>query len=492
MRKLIWLSSVLFAVNAFAASATFTAMADTTDVPNPERGFYSYPYYSNSTLQSMRTPANWASDIDSGVVGRGYRLAYAVVSLDDTISAPIAAGTLTNLQTSFDSARAKGVKVILRFAYNYSGNDAQASLSQILSHITQLRPLFYANRDIIYLVHAGFLGNYGEWWWNDKTNGYAHYTETLIASRTSVRNALINAVPPEIPIGITCMPCHKDVWASSPISSTTAFNGSTNSRVGHHNDCFMASTGDSFNVGSASGAPFNDADIVGVSTGAQFRQYLTQMNQYIPYGGETCSGAAMRSGCTSTVADNSGGLYTQNGIMNEGPRYRLAYLGRDYYSGLVGSWTSCMSNVTNLMGYRFQLAALSHADAVNRGSSITFTATIRNVGWARIFSPRRMRVVLVNGGSTITGYSNQQLRQVPEQTTATTIFNAPVTIPANATTGSWTVNIDFPDTPANETSQAGSSAKNFFKIRPANSDNGGQVWDATNYRFTTGTTVTVN
>jgi len=151
-----------------------------------------------------------------------------------------------------------------------------------------------------------------------------------------------------------------------------------------------------------------------------------------------------------------------------------------------------MANVTNLMGYRFQLATLTHADSVSRGASIVFTSAIRNVGWARIFSPRRMRIVMTNGASTITAYSNQQLRQVPEQTTATTIFKTTVAIPAGATTGSWTVHIDFPDTPSNETAQAGSASKNFFKVRPANTDSGAQIWDATNYRFTTGTTVTVN
>ena len=110
---------------------------------------------------------------------------------------------------------------------------------------------------------------------------------------------------------------------------------------------------------------------------------------------------------------------------------------------------------------------------------------MRNVGWSRIFSQRRLQVQLVNGGTTITCNSATQLRELPPQASSSTPIQVRCAIPGGTSTGSYTVHLKMPD--AYSTTQG-----NLFTIRPANANSGGQTWDATNYRFTTGTTVTVN
>jgi hypothetical protein len=453
---------------------------DSTVLLNPERGAYMY----TSSTDGLLNPTNFSSETDVGKAAPyNARLIFARTTLPT--GAALSGGQLTDIATSLTTARTKGVKVIIRFAYTFTSSTSDATLARIQEHAAQLKPVLEANKDVIFLVQSGFIGAFGEWADSANFNFSATGTGGLggRAGRRAVLDAVLAMTPKGIPIANTCMYCLMDYFPTV-VGSTNAFDGSDKSRVGFQNDCFMASANDQFQYPNA-GTIAEYPDTPNTASPAQKRAYAIAQGEYSPHGGETCAGTQQRLGCTSTIADNGGN--TANGIMNEGPRYRLSYLGRLYYQAFWDSWTSggCFNNVVNMMGYRFHLKSLSHADAVNRGATIVYSLSIRNVGWSRIFSARRARMVMTNGASSITCFSNQYLRQLSSQATRDTLFKFSCSIPAGATTGSWAVHVDFPD--MYTTTQA-----NDFKIRPANSNNGGQTWDATNYRFTTGTTVTVN
>ena len=138
-----------------------------------------------------------------------------------------------------------------------------------------------------------------------------------------------------------------------------------------------------------------------------------------------------------------------------------------------------------MMGYRFQYDDITHPTSVSRGGVATFDVNMRNVGWARIFDQRRLNVQLVNGGTTINCFSSTQLRELDQQATSSTLVRVNCAIPGGTATGSYAVHLKMPS--AFSTTQA-----NPFTVRPANSNSGGQTWEATNFRFTTGTTITVN
>jgi hypothetical protein len=368
------------------------------------------------------------------------------------------------------------MKVILRFAYNFSSNDVDATVPQMQAHMAQLKPLLYANRDIIYLVQMGFIGNYGEWWHNSGKD--ANKTETK-ANKRAVRDAVLAMTPPELPVQSTCVYCMQEDWTPTPISATTAFDGSANSRVGFHNDCYMASANDQFQFPGA----VTVSDFKATQGPASQRTYIAKQSEFAPFGGETCAGSAQRL-ASSGGTDNAGWI---GGILNEGPRYHLAFLGRDYYTAFMNTWIKegTYAQVSRSMGYRFQLDGISHPGSATRGSTATFTVNLRNVGWARLYSARQLRVVLTNGSRTVTGLSNELLRQLPSQASAGSTFTVPVVLPTDAPTGNWSVSIDMPDVYA--TTQA-----NAFKIRPANADTSTQGWDATTFRFKTGTVLAVN
>ncbi|MBV9654491.1 MAG: DUF4874 domain-containing protein [Acetobacteraceae bacterium] len=93
------------------------------------------------------------------------------------------------LAQGLQNARDAGLKVILRFTYNWpcstssdqpeasaasttcdrSGPDRDAPIDVILDHMRALAPVIQANSDIVYALQAGFIGQWGEW--HDSTSG---------------------------------------------------------------------------------------------------------------------------------------------------------------------------------------------------------------------------------------------------------------------------------------------------------------------------------
>lgn len=459
-------SLMLAAPPAWAASATFTA--DTTTIfANPERG-WTYPI--STMMSSPSSFAADATDIFNGTTGVGAdptRLALAVVDLGG--NGTISAGNLTNMQTSFNSARSIGIKVLLRFI------NGGTSVSQITAKAAQLAPVLKANRDVIFSVQMGMICDFGEW--ATSCNGL-----DTKANKRAVKDAVVSMVPPEIPLQVTQVYPHKEDWFAG--QTVVKHSGSVQSRFGFHSDCYLTGSGDS----SFYPPPQTIVDFTSTSTQAQQRAYVAAVTDYAPFGGETCSdssgaSAQMRTACSGSTDE----VGQSGGILNEGPRYHLAHLNRAYATNFHNAWTSggCISTVAGFIGHRFRYDAIAHSDSVSRGSTLTVLVTMRNTGWARIFSQRRLRVQLVNGGTTISCDSATQLRELPPQATSSTPVQIRCAIPGGVSTGSYTVYLKMPD--VYSTTQA-----NAFTIRPANANSGGQTWDATNYRFTTGTTVTVN
>jgi hypothetical protein len=363
----------------------------------------------------LSSTSSFASELASAKASNNSRLAFAItnlgvsflsVNIDGTFdpSTNTGTGSLGTIAANLAAIRTAGMKAILRFTYN-EGGDTMASVAQMRSHMAQLKPILYANRDVLYVVQGGFLGQYGEWWVN--TPGMAQDSQ---ASRTSLKDGILDMVPPEVPVNITCINCLVEWWmGGAAVSADEAFNGTQRSRLGYHADCIMASVTDTGGYPS----PWNGwpGGYASSSTPTQQRAFSAAQSEYTPFGGETCGfGTNPRPQCYSTLTDNAGQL---GGIMREGPRYHIAYLNSVFYSGFISQWKSdgCMPSINTMMGYRFQFDSISHPSTAVRGSTASFNVNMRNTGWSRIFSARPLRVVLSNGSSIITGTSTTLLRQ---------------------------------------------------------------------------------
>ena len=282
-----------------------------------------------------------------------------------------------------------------------------------------------------------------------------------------IKDALLEAVPATRFIQFRYPPYIHD-WTPTLPALDAAISGAY--RIGFHNDCFLASQTD---VGTY------DED---ASVRASQQQYNDALGNLAPFGGETCNpaddpGATPRTTCAD--------------ILSEGARYNLTYLNDGYYRRLFhDNWTkgACMTEVRRNMGYRFTLISASHPASAARGSDISISIKVRNSGWARLYNPRTVEIVLRDPTSgavrRIEARGVDPRQWLPGAETAATLT---ITLPSDMPTGPQEAWLALPD--------ADSRLKGDprYAVRLANADNAakGQKWDDTLGAFALGTTVDI-
>jgi Domain of unknown function (DUF4832)/Domain of unknown function (DUF4874) len=454
-----------FAGVTHAATATFTAQANTaTPFANPDRG---WALWTGQDLLTNYQPPG-VTYAPSGTA----RLASCLVNLQSYRTTDDISAVVATLNSRLATIRGLGYKCVMWVAYNFSGSYDDAPATRIATHLNQLKPTFRTYADTIAYVKAGFIGGWGEWAFSNQGNssiGSPSVSYSVAAAnRIIVRNALLAAVHPLTAVQFR-YPDDIAYWYPTGLTATQAYNGSAQSRVGFHNDCQLAGNNDSYTFQNWGG---------GVST-ASLKTYVAGIGRYVPYGGELANcDQPHRTTCPDVVGP-SGDFYTYglSWLKDSGP-----------ISDYINGWTSggCWNEVNNLMGYRLIYNSVVHQSTATAGQTITATVSLRNVGWSRVQHPRKIQIVMVRSGggaSDVVCNSRVDLRALPAKATT----NSNITV--NCTTGiagTWTVHLRMPDIWPNT---AGTAA---FAIRPANTDGGGASWDATNFRWTTGTTVVVS
>jgi Domain of unknown function (DUF4874)/Domain of unknown function (DUF4832) len=331
---------------ALAADRTVTFQAISGDVLNPERGFY------------RGYTSSFATTVDDEIASfrsEGSTLVYAPVRLDAYRASDLPDAFLKQLDAKFSLVRKNGLKVALRFAYNYPDNEfdylnaKDASLAVVKRHIAQLAPTIARNRDVIAVLHTGFIGAWGE----------GHTSSNRLdtpANKRAVITELLAKMPKDLQI-LWRYPADLISWRSQKLASV--------SRVGLHNDCFMSSPTD---VGTYSEtAAVRDVE----------RRQSAAISKSTFYMGETCAAepTEVRTDCAS--------------ILREGKQFNVSSLNRDYYEAFIRSWKAngCYPTVERSLGYRLRItrAVLSSANVLS--------VTITNEGWARPLAPRRINLL---------------------------------------------------------------------------------------------------
>lgn len=431
--------------DAGLVTATFTPT--TALIPNPERGWYVWA--SSDFGTSIDT-----SEIDDAFAD-GVRLAYAPTDLGPYRTVALPSNFLTQFGARLQTLRSHGMKAVLRFSYDYSagGNDAPAT--QIAAHLAQLAPVLNDNADAIAHFQAGFIGAWGEWHSSKHSNSYGYMTNagvtqaTADANRLIVRDAIFAAVPTDMQVQFR-YPGDLIKWYPSATQQT---------RAGLHNDCWLSGPNDT-----------------GTYDSAAERTYIATLSQNGVFGGETCDAdTPLRTSC--------------NDVRTEGARYHLAYLNSAYFEDFFTAWRSggCYDEVTRQMGYRLQLDAVAHPTRARENTTVRVEVTLRNVGWAKLFSARPLVVNLQRrqGAARIEARSTVLLSSLAAQATASTSITVDVQIPSGATPGDYDLSLGVPDVqPRNATDAR-------FAVRFANADDGPQSWNATSARFATGTSIAV-
>ena len=440
------------------ASPAISADFRTTeaDFANPERGFYQAAETDLDALSAPFVAKSYA---------KGHRLIYARINLEPYRQADLPPAFLDKIDAGFETARQGGVKLIIRATYNYPRGeteyrDAQdAPLSQVLAHLAQLGPLLHRNEDVIGFVQAGLIGAWGEW--HTSSNNL-----TAPEARTRIKEALLDAAPATRFIQFRYPP-YIQAWTPELPKLGAALDGAF--RIGLHNDCFLASDTD---VGTYD----EDADLR-----ARQRRYDDALGDLAPFGGETCNPADDPNPQPRTACAD---------ILGEGARYNLSYLNDGYYRRLFhDNWRKqgCLDEVSRRMGYRFALVSVSHPASIAQGETLTVSMVVRNSGWARLYNPRPVEILLRDRQS---GLVNRLVaegadprRWLPGTETRETLT---VSLPKDLS-GPQEILLSLPDAAPRLKGDAR------FSIRPANADDAakGQGWDQTRGAFALGTTVTV-
>jgi hypothetical protein len=371
----------------------------TTDFPNPERGFFRF--------SDLLPTTDFASIRASGAT-----LAYTRVQLNGYRTGPISQAYLDNLSLAFAKLRAAGLKTILRFQYDEAGGQ-DATKSQILAHIEQLKPILRQNSHLIATLQAGFIGAWAEW--HSSANGLDGNT----AAKSAILLALLDAVPDRF-VQIRT-PTHKaDIFGSNfPMTDSAAFSSNRYARVGHHNDAFLGSDDD---LGTY---PWNAVDY--------WKSMVASETRFAPMGGEVLYNPPRSSGASALA---------------EMARLHFTFLNQDYQQQVMDSWQQdgTYPEIRRRLGYRFVLRTASVVSSVQQGQNLPLNLHIENVGFAAMYNPRPIWLVLSNGLNRyeipLTGQTFDPRRWLPGAT-----INLDTQIPISATMlpGTYQLSLWLPD-----------------------------------------------
>jgi len=340
----------LAALAGTCAAAEFAYAATTDEFVNPERGLY--------VARQMRDSQSF-----SGLRAQGLSLVYGEIHLPEFRAMPISAARLGEIDRAFDRVRAEGLKAVVRITYNHAIGDPDASLATATAHLQQLEPYFEKHKDVVAFFQAGIIGAWGEW--HSSSNGL----ETL-ANRNAVIDALLQRTPDGSFIQMRTPGYKWDYTGGATVLPSEAFTSAAIARLGHHNDCYLASADD---YGTY---PSGNIEL--------WKNRVAYDGQYVPVGGETCALSDFTN-CAFALPDVE--------------RLRWTYLHRDYNTDVLDELGPCFPEIRRRLGYRFELIEASLPDAAVAGDAFQFDIAVRNVGFAPPYKPRNASLVFLSGNT---------------------------------------------------------------------------------------------
>ena len=194
MKKILFLSGLLTAAFMTLSAATVIYSPDNRTIfKNPERGFTE----ELNGKVSESNPYRVKNHISSSW-GNSDKMTLPVVlyNFGNYKSQDLPAAVLNGFDEDMAVLRSMGLKCVLRFAYTERESDkVDATPEWVHRHLQQLKPYLAANEDVIYVLEAGFVGVWGEWYYS--TN-YGNETQHVTANRRKIIEYLFENTPEEM------------------------------------------------------------------------------------------------------------------------------------------------------------------------------------------------------------------------------------------------------------------------------------------------------
>lgn len=423
-------------------------------IANPDRGFYHHTETHarvDGTGYAPLDPVKLQEWRQNEQITQILRVFY----LERFVGADLDKAYLDQVRADFRTARDNGVKVVVRFAYAqpkdawpYQPPYGDAPKERVLRHIDQLAPVLRQNADVIAAVQAGFIGLWGEWYYTDHfvadPANPGEVTDADWAARREVVLALLDALPDSRMVQVRTMMMKQRIFnrptgVEGALTSREAFSERNVARVGHHNDCFLASPDD---FGTFLSDPIT-----------LDQEYLAQDSRYVPIGGETCTVNPPRSEWASASAEMA--------------RYHYSYLNSDYNRDVLGSWGANIDEAKRRLGYRISLRDGEFTDGVRPDRALDVELSLRNDGWASPYNERDVELILRSASRTYA----VNLREDPRRWSAGRTVEVEAEICATIPPGRYDLLLNLP---AAEHSLATPERNSDYAVRLANAD----VWEA--------------
>ena len=454
MKRLIfaWVAVCMTAALT-AGNVTYTP-DNTTIFKNPERGFTEEMSYGVSDAHP-----NVVKGSISDSWGSKYNMTLAVVlyNFKKFKFQPLSQKVLNGFDEDMQELRSRGLKCVLRFAYTESQSDIVDAVPDTVElHLSQLQPYLQKNADVIYVVEAGFIGSWGEWYY---TKNYGNESQHMNAKRRRVVDALLMNVPQDRFVLFRYPMIKTEYFGdNTPLPSIAAFTGSDRARMGYHNDAFLNNWG---NDGTYASNNLSDDPAV--------RQYVATETMYVPNGGET------------NVESNSLAANVYTKAPEEMSTYHWSFCGSSYATQVTNRWReSGIFDTLNIhMGYRFNLIQAAYSDEAAPGGRMNVVIHLRNDGYAPLYNKRTAYLVLKNSAHTYCLPISSDPREW--RPGHTFILEQPA-VPSDAAEGTYHLYLWMPD--------QYESIKNDprFAVRFANVN----VWDANTGYNDLGATITIS
>lgn len=337
---------------------------------NPDRGFYDADYKLN--VEKDYNMFYYAKE-------DGYTMVYAPINLDDyTHTATLPSELINTIDNNFKDATQEGVKLILRIKYRMDMGGDDPSKEIIMGHLAQLKPLLQEHKDIISIVQAGTIGAWGEW--HNFTGDYEESNVEYKKNRRDIVEKLADIFPNKY-IQVRT-PMHKELLFGSSqeyrdeggdamITPDIAFSNDIKAKIGHHNDCFLASETD---MGTY---PSENIDF--------WKNYVVNDTKYAPVGGETCKDEEEFTTCTNAV--------------NEFKKFQYSYINEAYHQDVIQRWKDegCYNEIKENVGYRLVAKTL---DMTLGTQELKLKLSIENRGYASPYIKSEVNYLLKNSSNT--------------------------------------------------------------------------------------------
>jgi hypothetical protein len=424
--------------------------------PNPERGYayqndvawpasgVTWDFCGQGNNFTAYNYDEWNTPLDPGLVAQRRALGQSVIQSRYHLAAfrtqDLTANYLEFLDRDFATARAGGIKLAVRFAYNYPFGGPDASLSQILRHLDQLQPILQRNKDVIAFMEAGFVGCWGEW--HNSSNGLDQPDNGSISpAQTAVLNKVLQVLPPERMVAVR-YPRHvssyfgsADLSPIAPLTASEAYSKTFRARVGHQEDCFVCSD-------------TNGGTYLRQNLDAE-KAFLKRNNEFVVQEGEPGQPESIDP---AVPPDPNSPRASCDAIRTELRDRRWSVLGLfdvGSPSSVISRWErdGCAAEFQRNLGYRFRMIDASLPRTAN--SVLSLSLRMANDGYARPFNGRGVEVVLRNTQTgaivrlPVTTPVDSRLWLPGPGETKTLAVSVP--IPATVASGTYEMLLNLPD-----------------------------------------------